>query len=319
MTPIALLVLAACAGAPAGDRAAPAAAPAAPTTASSEPAPHATSRLLVTASGVRLRPEPSTASAEVARLSIGTTLTPIDGAQPGWQRVRTDAGQEGWVSTTVTRAVNEPDLVGAKLALAEQRLRADDAGFADRVDLVHMLDAFTGPPEVPLLRLLAIRRALDARAVSGQQDPGIAPWAATLGDLVFHDEVSDSWLLRRDAVWALFEPHRGTALGDRVAWEATQTALGGECEGDPTCMMMSVDLGEGRYLRAAPSGAHVSEALATITSIATGEYLVDAAKALPRDQRKDLRGALDALQAAVSATPASPARDRALAALTALR
>jgi hypothetical protein len=318
---------------PEASTAPPATAPAkAPVAAPTAPAVAATSRL-ITASGVRLRQTASTDGAEVARLSIGTVVTELArsptkvkvGAQEDhWYEVRTSAGQQGWVFGAVTQPVDAAGRDAARVALAEQRLKVAEAPFPDRVDLYNMLVsavAEAGPaakPELELLRLLSVRYALDAREVSGQQAPGVDAWAKGLEPLVFHDEISASWLVRADEVWKLHEQHKATPVADRIAWEAAQTPFGGECEGDATCTLGSLDMAEGRYLRASPKGAYVAQALTAIAETAGQPYIVQNAAETPAEYRGDLKKVVTALTAAVAATEPSPAKEKATAALAAI-
>src|SRR6187402_3037269 len=71
---------------------------------SGQAAPPASSRI-TTAANVRLREAPAADSVIRRELPLGTPLSVVAVAEPvaGWSRVRTETGDEGWVSTTLTR------------------------------------------------------------------------------------------------------------------------------------------------------------------------------------------------------------------------
>lgn len=332
-----LLILAACqgTGAPAAappSKARPPVSASAPSPTPATPAPPAavSAKRMIAASGVRLRERPSVDAPEVARLSIGTVVdelarspekVQIGGESEHWYQVRAAAGQEGWVFGVVTSPVEAGGEDAARVKLAERRLGVQDAPFADRVDLYNMLQAAAGSAQGPakaefeLLRLLAIRHVLDTREVSGAPAAGVAEWARGLGPWVAHDEISASWLLKADTLWSLSEQNAGNPVGERAAWEASQSPMGGECEGDASCVLMRLDRAEGRYLRAWPNGAHTAQAVAVILQTAGEPYVQQGVAETPKEYAKELRDTLASLTKAVESSPATEPRTKALQAL----
>ena len=108
--------------------------------------------------------------------------------------------------------------------------------------------------------------------------------------------------------------HRGTPLGDRIAWDAAGALYPGECESDEVCQFLRLQDTEGRYLGLYPAGAHAAEALQSVKEALASQQLDDSLKnksseQYARQEREMLRKALAELRAAVSKTSAPEKAD----------
>jgi len=75
---------------------------------------------VVQADGAALRSEPREAGAVVGRLDPGTEAWPVD-SLPGWERVRTPQGSQGWVAADAVLSLSaEPPASGASIRPAPQ-------------------------------------------------------------------------------------------------------------------------------------------------------------------------------------------------------
>ena len=82
------------------------------------------------------------------------------------------------------------------------------------------------------------------------------------------------WLVVADRFWDLEKTYRGQEIADRIAWEASQQSLPGECEGYPPCTAYAIRVMEGEYLERYPKGDHALDALDQIVEAV--EYLATA-------------------------------------------
>ena len=67
-------------------------------------------------------------------------------------------------------------------------------------------------------------------------------------------------MLKREAILAEHDRHRGTTVAEQMAWLAVTNDFPGECEGDVPCYANRHDLLEGEYLRRYPGGTFVDTA-----------------------------------------------------------
>ena len=79
--------------------------------------------------------------------------------------------------------------------------------------------------------------------------------------------------MRADLRWDLRKKYQDLPVAERIAWEAAQTPLPGECEGDLGCTLYYVSATNGNYLKLYPRGAHAAEALGGVAE--TFKYVTD--------------------------------------------
>ena len=271
---------------------------------SSQPATRA--RITV-ASGVRLRSTPSGSAEEVAKLPLGVVVRELEqsaskeqvgGVEDYWYRVSTSEGSEGWLFGGFTTPFEPDRKAEIYRKIADERLKAKDATFADYADLVRFLtDAaaeVTQPEaraELELARLLAMQRAVEEISMEGP---------------------AGQWLVRSDLFWELQKQYSALPIAERIAWEGAKNPLPGECEGYFPCYLVGFNLTMGKYLDLYPNGAHADEAIHELTESLTEILPTLKSSDTPDDmERNEARKELDTLRKTLSKTD-SAKKDAAL-------
>ena len=287
---------------------------------------------ITTASGVRVREEPRTGASEVGRLALGVVVRELERsahrervgeAEDHWFRVAAPDGVEGWVFGGLTAAFDADRREEIYQQLAAARVGNAAATFAELSDLVVFLErAVTETKrretlaELELARLIALQRSLASVGFEDLGKPPYAAWTKAREEQIVYSEPAGQWFVRAELFWDLQRKFADLpAAAERIAWEAAQVPLPGECEGYLPCHMYLLTESEGRYLKLYPRGLHAADALKTI-----GEFLdgvnEDAAGnnpvyGVPDEDRAEFRKTVAALRAQVA--PATHAlRERVL-------
>jgi hypothetical protein len=300
------------------------------------PAGAQTVKRITSASAVRVRSGPSTSAAVVDTLSIGVVLDELGrsdapqrvGEQEDyWYRVGLPGGKQGWVFGGLTRAVDGAAVDQAYVDLARERLARDAEAYAftDWTDLVAFLKRVSGTVrnrdlagEIELSRLLATSKALLSIPYDKANQAPHTTWVAAQGDMLVYNEPAGQKILKAEVVWALYPKYADLPIGERIAWEAANVYLPGECEGDVACNLFDYTSTRGRYLELYPKGRYAEEALDRLIEIVRpiaedatngGENytLVEGDPAWTEDMRKELAKAKS-----VAASASGPKRDEAL-------
>jgi hypothetical protein len=180
-----------------------------------------------------------------------------------------------------------------------------------------------GRARIDLNRLRAISAALSAvpSGARGRREP-YTSWLTAQHDTVIYDEPGGRWMLADGPIWDLHTRHMTTAAADEIAWFAVRNGLSGECEGQLTCYLSSLNRLQGEYLRRQPDGRHAADALHTLQR--TADILSEPANTtlghdfVPALDCREMVTSLDALTAAVASTRVASRTD-ALKSLSALR
>ncbi len=227
--------------------------------------------------GVKLHAEPSVSAKEIARLSIGSLLNKL-GKSPQtsllgqerdyWYKVSLSDGKQGWVFGSFMVAVDRNHLIEKYIELAEMQLKVDPPVFKDLVDVVGLLDRVThGLPaseklgELKLLKLLAVERSLTVITLEQEKISPYKEWFAAQAPILLRNEMMAGWMLNSAVFWKLSSEYAETPLGDKVAWVAANSGLGGECELDLSCHLARVNRTLGKYLEIYPNGTQLESAL----------------------------------------------------------
>jgi hypothetical protein len=281
------------------------------------------------ASAVRARTAPETSAAEVTRLKLGTVLgadarsaaeAEVGSRKDYWYRVALPGGQQGWVFGGLLADYDPARRDEAVRRIVEERLKAETMSADDATDLYNFVAGAlagargTAKGELELARLHALNRAVGAM---GEDDKGRLSnpeFQKAHEREIYHHEFAGGWAVKPEAFWELETKYRGTALGDRIAWDAAQALRQGECEGDDVCNFLALQETEGRYLGLYPTGAHAPEALQNIREALASQALDETVKrkggdVYARQEQEALQKALAELRAVVSKADAPEKAD----------
>ncbi|HEY9283385.1 MAG TPA: SH3 domain-containing protein [Pyrinomonadaceae bacterium] len=229
------------------------------------------------ASNVRVRSGPETAAQEVARLKLGAVVAAsartaepaeIAGKREHWYKVALASGETGWVFGGFLADYDAARKSEVKRRIVEERLKAEELKFDDGVDLYNFASQ-TAAEETDaearavfeLQKLLALGRAAGAVQPDQRETSPFREFLKTHEQQLYFHELAGSIAVRSEAFWALEQKHRGTAVGERIAWEAAENLTPGECESDEVCQFLRLHETRGRYLSLYPTGARAAEVL----------------------------------------------------------
>ncbi|HVF66467.1 MAG TPA: hypothetical protein VM914_02305, partial [Pyrinomonadaceae bacterium] len=206
--------------------------------------------------------------------------------------------------------------------LASERASKTDATFADASELVRFAERAAkevtnrgARAELEFARLRALARSITFLAGGEQQDEPRKQWAAEHDSEIVYSEPSGEWYVRADLLWDLQAKYKDLPVAERVAWEAAQTPLPGECEGDVTCNLYYLSETGGRYIKLYPRGAHSAEALKslaeTVDAVVKDSRSADHMYEIPPNTDADFKKTLAGLRAQLT-PPATPEAARVL-------
>lgn len=292
---------------------------------------------ITTAANVRVRSSPDTASEEVTRLQLGTVVGELERSQEKssvgtsedfWYMVSAPNGARGWVFGALTAPFDASKREEIYTRLASERASRTDATFAEASELVRFAERAAkevmnrgARAELEFARLRALARSITFLSGGEQQDEARKQWAAGHESEIVFSEPSGEWYVRADSLWDLQAKYKDLPLAERIAWEAAQTPLPGECEGDVSCNMFYLSATNGRYVKLYPRGAHAAEAFKgiedTVNDVVKDSRSPNPVYEVPSGSDADFKKLLVTLRSQL--TPAaSPAATRILKQLDAI-
>lgn len=244
-------------------------------------APQAAEKARITsASGVRVRSAPETGAEELARLPLGQVVRELERtqrksrvgeAEDYWYRVSAANGAEGWVFGALTEDYDPARRDEVYRRIAAARVANASATFVDLAETVRFLDraikevtAREALAELELARLNALARSFASVGIEDLQKSPYREWTREREAEVVYSEPAGQYFVRSELFWNLQKKYADLPAGERIAWEASQVPLPGECEGYLPCHLFLETETSGRYLKLYPRGAHAAEALDNI-------------------------------------------------------
>ncbi|HLL77798.1 MAG TPA: SH3 domain-containing protein [Pyrinomonadaceae bacterium] len=280
---------------------------------------------IAVASNVRVRSGPETAAQEVARLKFGTVVgasartaeqVEIGGKRDHWYKVALPTGETGWAFGGFLADYDAARGGEMERRIAAERLKAETMTFNEGVDLYDFLttkvaEAKEGEArgELELQKLLALGRAAGAVQPDERERPPYREFLkAHERELYFH-ELAGATAVRSEVFWALERKYRGTAIGERIAWEAAENLTPGECESDEVCQFFRLHETHGRYLELYPAGPRAAEVLKFYEEALASEQVRETLRGRGGDKyvveaRTMLRKALPEVRARLAKTTA---------------
>jgi hypothetical protein len=287
---------------------------------------------ITTASAVRARIGPQVAAEEITRLKLGTVVSAvarttddseIGGKKDYWYRVNLLGAQSGWIFGGLLRDYSAARQEEIFREIIGERLKAESMSFDDGIDLYNFASNAVGQTKSPnvkgefeLLKLLALSRSLNGIPFEKRERAPYRDWLKAHQQEIVYSEPSGDWLVRSELFWNLERTYHRAPIAERIAWEAAQNPLPGECESDEVCQFLYVNVTDGQYLRLHPNGAHAGEALKNLQEALASAELASTLKSKSRDkyavmQREDLIKALAELRTTLS-KPSSPEKSALL-------
>jgi hypothetical protein len=278
---------------------------------------------ITTVSAVRARTGPQVAADEISRLKLGTVVSAvartadeseIGGKKDYWYRVNLPGAQSGWIFGGLLKDYSAARREETSREIIGERLKAESMSFDDGIDLYHFVSnavvetkSLNVKGEFTLLKLLALGRSLNGIPFDKRERAPYRDWLKAHEQEIVYSEPSGDWLVRSKLFWDLERRYHRAPIAERIAWEAAQNPLPGECEGDEVCRFFYVNLTDGEYLRLHPNGAHAGEALKSLEEALASDELASTLKSRSRDtyvveQRADLIKALAGLRLTLSKT-----------------
>lgn len=231
-------------------------------------------QIIVTDVSARLRNQARAGAAEVSRVKLGTVLR-VTEKNPAWYRVQYSAGgktSSGWISANAVNDLN----AGARDELYRQivernyKTEMDLAAASELLDFMSRagseMEKSDASAEMELKRLLLLRDAL-RKIPAGQSEQ--APYREFLKaheKSVVYSEPAGEWMVVSNQFWELHKKYQPAPIADRIAWEAAQNPMPGECEGYVNCHLFYLRMTNGEYLRLHPQGARATDALKDLTA-----------------------------------------------------
>lgn len=240
---------------------------------------------IVAGTGVRVRAEPNVAAKEVGQLTFGTIFTSpqrtssaakVGPSSSYWYNVTSP--MQGWVFGGFLQSTDAKHPDAAALALLRSKLGAADTviegktlRFSDAVEISQFADKATqaaqdqdSKGELALDHWRAVQASFNAINVNELQKPAYTDWFKAQGDKVFYHELAGGYYVKADTLWGLADQFKANSIGDAIAWQAANAALGGECEGFIDCGSGRAQMTDGEYLVRFPNGKHAADALKNI-------------------------------------------------------
>lgn len=290
-----------------------------------------TKQRITTASNVRVRKAPDTASEEAGRLQLGTVVEELErseakatvgASEDFWYMVSAPNGVRGWVFGALTAPFDASRREEIYTRLASERAGKTDATFTDASELVRFAERAAkevtrrdARAELEFARLRALARSITFLSGGEQQDEPRKQWAAEHDPEIVYSEPSGEWYVRADILWGLQAKYKDLPIGERIAWEAASTPLPGECEGDVTCNLYYLSETSGKYIKLYPRGAHSADALKslaeTLDAVVEDSHSANQMYEIPPASDADFKKTLAQLRAQLT-PPATPEATRML-------
>lgn len=230
-------------------------------------------QIIVTTFSVPIKSQASGSSSTVTNAKLGSVFRVVD-KTPAWYKVEYTSGGKtstGWIAANSTNDMTSAKKTEVYSQIAERNYKqpmdfasaSEFYDFATRVD--GDLDSSDQAADLQLKKLLALRSALkDISPEQRASDPYKKFLKAQEKEVVYN-EPAGQFLVAADRFWSLHEKYKKSAVSDRIAWEAANNPLPGECEGYVNCYLFDMRMRFGEYLNLHPNGKNAAEALKNLT------------------------------------------------------
>lgn len=233
------------------------------------PKPVEQAQVIVGVTSARLRSEASTSSETLQFLKIGATYPMVEKTAT-WYKIK--AGDKtGWISNTVSQQFVPANRAEIYQAISAKYFKQQSMDFATASQLYDFLTIVEKQvnnsrqqADLGFKRLLALQAALKKIPMDKQDKEPYKSFVKNKDNVIVYSDPSAEYYVISGLFWDLHEKHKGTPIGEDIAWAAAQNYLPGECEGYVNCYLHSLRVTRGEYLNFYPAGKHSKKALTEI-------------------------------------------------------
>lgn len=228
---------------------------------------------------INVRETAKTDAEEIGQLKFGTIIKSLErttakqkvgGKTDYWHKVSVNNAQ-GWVFGGNLRTFDGTKRETTYKQITAEKFKIAKRNFNENSELYEFLTKAQAEiktasiaADLGFWRLLSLRGALEQIPVEDVEKPPYKNFTDRHADNIVYSEPSARWHVRSERFWDLARKHKSLPLGEKIAWEAAQNPLPGECEGYLNCYLFAMRVTHGEYLELYPKGTHAAEALKTI-------------------------------------------------------
>lgn len=233
------------------------------------PKPVEQAQVIVSVTSARLRSEATTSSETMQFLKIGA-IYPVIEKTAAWYKIRV-GDKTGWISNTVSQQFVPANRAEVYQAISAKYFKQQSMDFATASQLYDFLTLAEKQVTTPrqqadlgFKRLLALQAALRKIPMDKADKEPYKSFIKNKDSLIVYSDPSAEYYVISDLFWDLHEKHKGTPIGEDIAWAASQNYLPGECEGYVNCYLHTLRVTRGEYLNFYPAGKNAKKALTEI-------------------------------------------------------
>lgn len=223
--------------------------------------------LIVALPSVPLRKEAKMGAPVLDRLKLGETLHLIE-KTPRWYKIeRLSNGEKGWVNVESVEVFKKDSLEKVFLKVANKNYKTE-MKFEEALELMDFLsDAESSAKtaevraELEFLRLLSLRQAASFIVSEQQQKRQHKDFLKRYQSFLAYDESLSRWIVSSKFFWKLSEKYKQLPIAEKIAWEAAQNPVIGDCKEYIVCHLYRLRVTKAEYLRIYPNGDRAKDAL----------------------------------------------------------
>lgn len=240
----------------------------------------AAGKVIVSVTEARVRESPNLNSKILGKSRLGKVYE-VKNKRGDWYNITFENGKSGWISGTIVEQFDASKKGQIYSRLADKYLNRPNLTFNDAAELSEFLNVIQNEivasdrePELSLKRLAALAAAVNLIPLD-KVDTGVyREFTEANEDDIVYSEPAGQYFVVAERYWELRERFASHPLADEIAWQGSQTALPGECEGYLVCHLFNVRDTDGKYLELYPNGKYTGQALKKMS-----EYLAFMAEA----------------------------------------
>lgn len=244
----------------------------------SKPAPQQS--LIVSGFNVYARENPSATATVIDQLIFGVIVRATNRSESEetiadrkafWHKVVLPNGKTGWIFGAFLKVFETARRENIYKQITAEKFKVPLRSFDENRELYEFLTKAQSEVKTPgvaaqigLWRLLALKNTLGVIPFDNLNQPPYKDFAQQNSLNVVYNEPGGQWLVRSDRFWSLAKRYANLPIGEKIAWEAANNGLPGECEGYLNCYLYLLRVTYGEYLERYPKGAHSAESLKLI-------------------------------------------------------